>query len=102
MYSNVTAYVSNSFTFSSYLIASNFTSVLIVFCRYFTWIALGDVDLCFSRTWVTKANAVEGGTTSATRLCHKSNQFTHVTDGVTMTSLSASLQHTISAATDRL
>jgi hypothetical protein len=34
--------------------------------RFFTWIALGDVDLCFSLILVTNANAVQGGTTSAT------------------------------------
>jgi hypothetical protein len=33
--------------FSSRLITSNFSSVMDVFCQIFTWIALGDVDLCF-------------------------------------------------------
>ena len=31
----------------------------------FTWIALSDVDLCFSLILVTEASAFEGGTTSA-------------------------------------
>jgi len=38
---------------------SNFYSVLIVFCQFFTWIALGDAALCFSLTLVRKANALE-------------------------------------------
>jgi len=37
----------------------NYSSVLIVFCQIFTWIALGDVDLCCTLTWVTKADAVD-------------------------------------------
>ena len=40
--------------FSSWLM-SNFSSVLIVVCQFFTWIALSDVDLHFSLT-VRKAN----------------------------------------------
>ena len=46
--------------FSSQLIMSNFSSILIVFGQFFTWIALGDVDLHFSLILVTKAKAVEG------------------------------------------
>jgi hypothetical protein len=34
--------------FSSQLIVSNFSSLPIAFCRFFTWIALGDADLHFS------------------------------------------------------
>jgi hypothetical protein len=45
--------------FSSQLITSNFFSILIVFRQFFTWISLGDVDLCFSLTLVRKATAVE-------------------------------------------
>jgi hypothetical protein len=37
----------------------NFSSVLIVFCQFFTWIAQGDADLSFSLILVRKANAVE-------------------------------------------
>jgi len=44
--------------FSSQL-TSNFSSVLIVICLFFTWIALGDVDLCVTLMLVRKANAVE-------------------------------------------
>jgi hypothetical protein len=47
--------------FSSWLITSNFSSVLIVFCQFFTWIALGYVDLHFS----LNTNAVEEETESA-------------------------------------
>jgi hypothetical protein len=42
---------------------SNFLTILIVFCRFFTWIALSDVDLRFSLMLVTEANAVEKATT---------------------------------------
>jgi len=43
----------------------------------------------FSLILETKVNAVEGGTTSVAQLNHEHNQPTHVTDGVTVTSLSA-------------
>jgi hypothetical protein len=49
--------------FPSHLITSNFSSSLIVFRGFFTWIALGYVDLLFSLLFVPKANADEGGTT---------------------------------------
>jgi hypothetical protein len=67
----------------------------------FSWLALGEVDLHFSFTWVTKANVCEGRTTSVTRLYHQRNQLKHVMDGLTVTSLSASLQHMVSVAMDR-
>jgi hypothetical protein len=51
--------------FSSWLIMSNFSLVLTVFCQFFTWITLDNIDLHFSLNLVTKANAVEGRTTSA-------------------------------------
>jgi hypothetical protein len=63
---SITAYVNNSFTFSSLLITFYLLSVLNVFLRFFIWIALGDGDEHFSLILVTEANAVEGGTTSAT------------------------------------
>ena len=50
----------------------------------------------------SKANAVEGGTTSAEWIYHQRNQATHVTDGVTVASLSANLKHKTTAARDRL
>jgi hypothetical protein len=50
---------------------------------------------------VTKANVVEGGTTSAAWLYHQCNQSIHITDGMTVTSLSASLW-TRWAATDHV
>jgi len=56
--------------FLSQLIMSNFSSVVI--CRFFTWIALGDVDLHLSLILLTKAKAVEGGTKSAAY--HQHNQ----------------------------
>jgi len=49
-----------------------------------------------------KANATEGGTTSAEWLYHQCNQSIHTSDAVSVTSLSARLQHMASAATDHL
>jgi hypothetical protein len=51
--------------FSSRLIISYFPSIPIVNHEFFTWIALGVVDLRFSLILVTKANTFEGVTTSA-------------------------------------
>jgi hypothetical protein len=52
--------------FSSPLIISNFSSLPIVFHRFFTWIALSDVDLHFSLMLIRGANAVEEATKFAT------------------------------------
>jgi hypothetical protein len=41
----------------------HFSSKLIVFCLFFTWIALGDVNLHFSLVLVRKTSAVEEETT---------------------------------------
>jgi len=49
-----------------------------------------------------KASVVEGGTTSATLFYDQRNQSVHVPDGLTMMSLSASLQLKTRAATDRV
>ena len=57
---------------------------------FFSWIALGTVELHVSVILVKKATAVKGGTTSATWLYHQHNQSIHMTDGVTVMSLSAS------------
>ena len=91
----LTAYVNNLFTFlkSAYYI-------LVVFHQFFTWIALGDVDLCFSLILITKVNAFEGGTMSALWLYHQLTQSIYMTDGITVMSLSASLQHKAILATD--
>jgi hypothetical protein len=97
--SNVTANVDNLFTLIKLAFSSNFSSLLIVFRRMFTWIALGDAGLRFSLILLRKANAVKGGTTSAAY--HQRNQSTHATDVVTVTSISAGLQHT-RAANDHL
>jgi hypothetical protein len=51
--------------FSSQLITSNFSSILIIFCQFFTWIVLGNVDIHFSLILVTKASADERETMSA-------------------------------------
>jgi hypothetical protein len=45
--------------FSSWLSTAKFSSIPTVFHQFFTWIALGDVDVRFSLTLVRKANAVE-------------------------------------------
>jgi hypothetical protein len=52
--SNTVAYVNNFFDFLHLL---SFTTV--VFQQFFTWIALGDVDLHFSLMFVRKASATE-------------------------------------------
>jgi hypothetical protein len=44
---------------SSQLITPNFSSVPIVFHRFFAWIALGNADLYFSFMLVGTANAAE-------------------------------------------
>ena len=80
----------------------NFSSIPIVFRQFFSLIALGDVELHFSLMLVRKANAVEEETTYAAWLYHQRNQSTHMTDGMTVTSLSASLLQKISAAMDCL
>jgi hypothetical protein len=49
-----------------------------------------------------KINATEGGTTSAVSLYHQHNQSAHVTHGVAVTSLTASLQNKTSVARDHL
>jgi len=46
--------------YSSQLIVSNFSEVLIAFSRFFAWIALGDVDLRFSVTG-NKGQCCRGG-----------------------------------------
>jgi len=52
------AHFNNSFASASRLFTSNLSSITIVFRRFFTWIALGDVDLRFSLMLII-ANAVE-------------------------------------------
>jgi hypothetical protein len=74
--SNITAYVSYLFTFSSWLIMSHFSSMPIVFHQFFTWIALGDVDLRFSLKLVRKASPVKGEIKLAAQLHHQHNPYT--------------------------
>ena len=80
---------------------SNVSSILIVFHRFFTSIAQGNVDVRVSLNFVPKADD-EGGITRAVCLYHQCNQSTHLTDGMTVTSLSASPQHKTSAATSSM
>jgi hypothetical protein len=56
--SNIAADINNSFTFFKSVYYINFFQ-LIVFYRFFTWIALGDVYLRCSLMLVRKAHAVE-------------------------------------------
>jgi hypothetical protein len=88
--------------FPSRLITRNFSSVPIVCRRFFTWIALGDAVLSFSLILVRKANAVEEETKWVLCLYHQRNQSIEVTDGMTVTSLPASLVQKTTATTDRL
>ena len=82
---------------------SNFSSVLIIFHQFFTWISLGDKDFCFSPMLVRTANAFEEENKWVTWLYHQcSNHFIHTTDGVTVTSLPASLLQKINEPTDHL
>jgi hypothetical protein len=46
-------------SFSSQPFTTNFSSIPVVFPLFFTLIALGDADFCFSPMLVRKANAVE-------------------------------------------
>ena len=85
--------------FSSRLSVCNFSSIWIVFRRYSTWIALGDVDIRFSLMLVRKPIAVGEETWWAAWLYHSHNQRMHVTDSVTEASLSASHLHKTSATT---
>jgi hypothetical protein len=81
---------------------SNFSAVLIVFCQFFMCIALGDVDLRFSRICVPQSNDDDdddGGITGASCLYHQHNQSIRMTLGITVTSLSASLRHKTNVAT---
>ena len=75
--------------FSSRLITSNFYSV-------------DDADLCFSLILVRKANAAEKETKRDAWSYHKHNQSIHMTDGVTVISLSTSFLQKISVAMDSL
>jgi len=56
----------------------------------------------FLTHFANKINATEVGTTSTVSLYYQHNQSTQVTDGVAVTSLSASLQHKTSVARDHL
>jgi len=55
--STITAYVNSLITF--FIITYNL-SLPTVFCLFFTWIELGNVDRNFSLVLVTKTHAVEG------------------------------------------
>jgi len=68
--------------FSSQLITSNVSLILIVFHHFFSWIALGTVDLHVCVILVTKANAVTEGTTSAAWLYRQYNQSMQMSYGM--------------------
>jgi hypothetical protein len=77
---------------------TNFSSIPIVFHQFFTWIALCYVDLHFSFMLARKGK----DTKSAMWSYHQRNQSMHVTDGMTVMSLSVGLLQKISADTDCL
>jgi hypothetical protein len=81
---------------------SNFSSIPTVFRQFFTWIELGDFDLHFSHILATKANVIEEESKRAACQYHQRNQSIHENEGVTVTSLSASLLQKTSSATDWL
>jgi hypothetical protein len=87
--------------FSSQLITSNFYSKL-VFLRFFTWIALGFVDLLLPLILITKPNAVEEATTGTACLYHQHHQSIRVPDGVTVTTVSASQLQKIGVTMEHL
>jgi hypothetical protein len=78
---------------------SAFSSILIAFHQFFTCIALGNADLCLSLIFIIKANDDEVGITQTAGLYHQHNQSIQVTDGMTVISAAAGLQHKTSAAT---
>jgi len=88
--------------FSSQLITSNISSIPIVYHRFFTWIAVGDVDLRFSPMLVRKAYAVQEENTWAIGLYHPCHQSIDMNDDMTVTSLSNSLLKKISVTTNHL
>ena len=97
--SNTMAHFNNSFASASRLFTSNLSSITIVFRRFFTWIALGDVDLRFSLMLII-ANAVEEEINESRDYI---NNVIHTRDWqLRVMSLPSSLLHKISAATDRL
>ena len=100
--SDIKPFVNSLSLFTSRLITSNCSSILFVSRVFFTWVVLSDAYLCLSPILVTNDNAVEGGTTSAAWSHQLRNQSIRFTDGVTVTSLSAGLQHKTSAARNLL
>jgi len=61
-------------SFSSQLFMTNFSSIPIIFCQFFTLITLSDADFTFSLMLIRKANAVEEETKWAAWLYHQCNQ----------------------------
>ena len=100
--SNIMAYVKSLFTFSFQLIMSNLFSVLIVFPQFCTWIALDDTTLWFTFMLVRRANAVEEKINYTVLFYCQCNQSIHVTNGVTVMSLSASFLQKINVTVDCL
>lgn len=90
------------YRFSSWLITSNLSSIMIVFSWLFTWIAQDDVDLhTYIILFNKKPMPLKG------KHHHPHDYITniispHMTDGVTGTSFSGGLQHKTSTARDCL
>jgi len=98
--SNITPFVNNSIIFfkSAYCVYSK----LIVFRRFFTWTAPGDIDLLFwlilvkKKPKLLKKNYISHVNTTPTQLTQTCDWWRD------SDSLSVSLQHKTSAARDRL
>jgi len=84
---------------SSRLRTPNFSSTMVDFCWLFTLIALDDALLRFC---LSKKNQCCRRGNYMTLWYHQGTQFIHVTEGVTVTSLSASLLQKLSVALDCL
>jgi hypothetical protein len=99
--SNIMTYVNNLFPFfrSAYYVQFPLSTAWLL--PFFHLDCTRWCGSMFLTHFGNKSLAVEKGVTSTT-LHHQCNQFTHVTDGMTVTSLSASLQHKTSAARDCL
>jgi hypothetical protein len=100
--SKIMTYANICSCFPSQLITSNFSWVTIFFHQFFTWISLDDVDWHISFMLARKDNALQVATKWALWLCHHYNQSIHMTDRVTVSSLTVSLLQKISVATDLL
>ena len=90
--SNIMLYVICLFTFFQWAYALFIFSIYCFSPIFFTCIVQNDVDLLDPIIFLPKASGDEGVNTQSACLYHHRKKSVHVTDGVTVTSLSASLQ----------